>query len=238
MNYIERAIIMAAGFGSRMLPLSMTTPKPLITVHGTPMIETVIEGLHANGIHEIYVVVGYLKEKFAYLEEKYPGLQLVENPLYDTCNNISSLYAVRDHLENAMILDGDQVIYDASILHPDFEKSGYASFYNDQPTNEWLMQVKDNHVVSCSRTGGTGGWQLFSLSRWSREDGKKLKAALEREFDHKENRQLYWDDIALFCEPENFDLGVDPIAPGSILEIDSIEELKEIDPGYCQEGKE
>ena len=64
MNQVKRAIIMAAGIGKRMQPVTLATPKPLVKVNGIRMIDTVIQGLHNNGIHEIYVVVGYLKEQF------------------------------------------------------------------------------------------------------------------------------------------------------------------------------
>ena len=124
MHHVKRAIIMAAGKGERLLPLTNKTPKPLIEVNGRRMIETVIEALRENGISEIYIVVGYLKEQFGYLVEKYPGIRLIENPYYETSNNISSLYAARDHLEECIILDGDQIIYDPSILGPDFVRSG------------------------------------------------------------------------------------------------------------------
>ena len=92
MNKAERAIIMAAGLGNRMRPVTLTTPKPLVKVNGVRMIDTVIQGLHENGITEIYIVVGYLKEQFYTLEQEYPGVTIIENPYYDTCNNISSLY--------------------------------------------------------------------------------------------------------------------------------------------------
>ena len=110
MNKAERAIIMAAGLGNRMRPVTLTTPKPLVKVNGERMIDTVIQGLRENGITEIYIVVGYLKEQFYTLEQEYPGVTIIENPYYDTCNNISSLYVARDHIENAMILDGDQIV--------------------------------------------------------------------------------------------------------------------------------
>ncbi len=236
MHKVERAIIMAAGMGNRMKPVTLTMPKPLIPVNGKRMIDTVIEGLHNNGIFEIYVVVGYLKEKFKPLEEQYEGLTLVENPYFDTCNNISSLYAVRDKIENAIILDGDQIIYNDKILKPEFERSGYNAVWTDGETNEWLLQVENDVVKSCSRTGGKGGWQLYSISRWSQEDGKKLKKHLEIEFEQNKNRQIYWDDVALFCYPQEYELGICPMTYDDIVEIDGFDELVQVDASYKDFG--
>ena len=86
MSEVKNAIIMAAGMGNRMQPLTLETPKPLIKVNGSRMIDTSIRALHANGIYEIYVVVGYMKERFSCLEKEYPGIVLIENPYYDRCN--------------------------------------------------------------------------------------------------------------------------------------------------------
>lgn len=236
MHRIERAIIMAAGFGRRMKPVTLTTPKPLIKVNGERMIDTIIHALHQNGITEIYVVVGYLKEQFSVLEQEYPGLKLIENPYYNTCNNISSLYVARNYIQNAIILDGDQVVLNRAILDPYFERSGYNCVWTDVQTNEWLLTMENKIVTHCSRVGGQGGWQLYSVSRWTAEDGRKLKRHLETEFEVKKNHQIYWDDVALFCYPQEYQLGIVPMKQDDIIEIDSIEELILIDCSYADLG--
>lgn len=222
---------MAAGEGRRMRPLTYEIPKPMVPVNGTRMIDTVIRGLHQNGITEIYVVVGYLKEQFKCLEQDYTGLQLIDNPWYDTCNNISSLYAAREHLEDCMILDGDQIVFNPAALDPHFVRSGYNAVWTETQTDEWLMQVEDGIVTACSRTGGDRGWQLYSISRWTKQDGRRLKNYLEEEFENG-NRQVYWDDVAMFLHPQDFELGVFKMQRSDVAEIDSLEELAAADDSY------
>ncbi len=224
---------MAAGIGKRMQPLTLETPKPLVKVNGVRMIDTVVSALEQNGINEIYVVVGYLKEQFYKWAKDKENIILIENPYYDSCNNISSLYVAREKLEDCIILDGDQLIYEPEILNPEFEMSGYNAVWCEGETDEWLMQVENGVVRSCSRTGGSHGWQLYSVSRWSGEDGKKLRAQLEYEFE-RGNRDIYWDDVAMFLHFEDYRLGIREMKAGDIKEIDSLEELAAIDGSYMK----
>lgn len=238
MNTVKRAVIMAAGEGTRMHPVTLHTPKPLVRVNGIRMIDSVIRALLQNEIREIYIVVGYLKEQFAALKQEYPEVTLIENPDYRSCNNISSLYAARDYLEESMILDGDQLILDPSILHKEFERSGYNCIWTAEPTTEWLLSLQDEIVCGCSRSGGAEGWQLYSVSRWTKQDGRKLKKYLEQEFTIKENKQIYWDDVPLFCYPKEFQLGITKMKKGDIVEIDDLKELAAIDHSYQKYLKE
>jgi cholinephosphate cytidylyltransferase/choline kinase len=233
MNTVKRAIIMAAGIGKRMQPVTFDVPKPLIKVNGKRMIDSVIDALHKNSIFEIYVVVGYLKEQFYQWAKELQGVTLIENRLYDKCNNISSLYAAKEYLDDVIILDGDQIIYNHKILGREFELSGYNAVWTDNKTDEWVMSVNEKGIVTgCSRNGADRGWQLFSVSRWSKEDGNKLRKYLELEFEQKENHQIYWDDVAMFCHFEVFELGIYPMKKEDIIEIDSFSELVNIDKSY------
>lgn len=232
MSKVKRAIIMAAGYGTRLRSITLSTPKPLIKVNGIRMIESVIEALLKNDIREIYVVTGYLAEKFDFLGEKYPEVTLIYNPYYSKYNNISSLYVARDHLKDVIILDGDQIIKNDKILDPNFEKSGYNCVWSEGYTDEWLLQVEKNTIVSCSRNGGEKGWRLYSISRWNQEDGQKLKADLEYQFEVEKNYDIYWDDVALFCSPQNYDLGIREMNLDDVIEIDTIDELRLVDKSY------
>ena len=230
-NIVKRAIIMAAGIGKRMQPLTFKTPKPLVMVNGVRMIDTVVDGLKQNGINEIYVVVGYLKEQFYEWAKGRGDIRIIENPFYNTCNNMTSLYVAREHLSDCIILDGDQIIYNPMILDRHFTLSGYNAVWCEGETNEWLMDVANGVVKSCSTTGGAHGWQLYSISRWSAEDGAKMRNQLEYEFDNG-NRQIYWDNIPMTLYLNQYKLGIREMKKSDIIEIDSLDELVVIDHSY------
>ena len=237
MAEIENAIIMAAGLGTRMRPLTYKTPKPLIRVAGKPMVESVIEGLHQNGIYDISIVVGYLAEQFNYLGEKYPEVKLINNPYYNQYNNISSLYVARNELKNTVILDGDQLVMNPKLLKREFTHSGYAGAKIDQFTDEWIMHPDQNgKILQCDRSGNDHGWRLYSLSKWQAEDSLRLKDYLEEEFEQAHHYDIYWDDITMFDYFDEFSLYVMPITANDIIEIDSVDQLKQVDQRLTKRG--
>lgn len=230
-NKVERAIIMAAGKGKRMHPLTDTVPKPLIKVNGVCMICSVIDSLHANKIYEIYIVVGYLKEKFEFLTDIYPDIKLIENPYYQNCNNISSLYVARDYIKNCFIIDGDQIIKNPEVFNPYFNHSGYNAVWCDGYTSEWIMETDQNIVTNCNCEGGEKGWQLFSISRWSAEDGEKLSYQIQKEFENG-NTDIYWDNVAMDINFDSYILEIYKMNNNDVIEIDCLDELKMIDKKY------
>lgn len=234
MSEIKRAIILAAGKGNRMKPVTDFIPKPLVKVNGVSFIETIINAIKKNNIREVYVVVGYMKEKFSFLKEKYPEVTLIENPYYDTCNNISSLYVVRDKLEECIIMDADQMIKNSDILFTNFGKSGYCCKWITKFENDWILTINnDKKIISCNRNGGIG-WRLYSISRWTKEDGKRLSKLLEKEFIINNNTQIYWDDIAMFCYPNHFDLTIYEIKDTDVYEVDTLDDLIKFDASYLK----
>lgn len=196
------------------------------------MIDTAIRALLANGIKEIYVIVGYLKEQFKVLETDYSEVKLIDNPYYDYCNNIASIYVAREFLEDCIIMDGDFIVYNKDILSPEFEKSGYNCVWTDDKTDEWLLTLNNDGIVEKCQIGSERGWQLFGISRWSAEDGKILKKCLETEFEENKNYQIFWDEVALFCHKDKFRLGIRKMQKGDIVEIDNFGDLLELDSSY------
>ena len=80
---VKRAIFLAAGFGSRMVPITLNTPKPLVLVHGKRLIDTLLEACIEAEIEEIIIDTGYLSEQFEILQKKYPNIKFIKNDIYN-----------------------------------------------------------------------------------------------------------------------------------------------------------
>ena len=231
---VDNAIIMAAGLSSRFAPLSYEKPKALITVKGEVLIERQIKQLHAMGIQEIIIVVGYKKEQFYYLEEKY-GVKIVENKEYDTRNNNSSIYAAKDYISNTYICSADNY-FTVNPFEREVEDSYYAAVYSEGYTDEWCMQVDENNWITDVQVGGKDQWFMLGHAFWSSDFSEKFLNILKDEYDSEETKGKFWENIYIEHIYE-LKMQMRKYSSDFIYEFDSLDELREFDETYKVDSK-
>ena len=228
---VKRAIFLAAGFGSRMVPITFNTPKPLVRVHGTRMIDTLLDAVIAAEIPEIIVVRGYLGEQFDQLLYKYPMIKFVENPIYNEANNISSAIVVRYLFQNAYVLEADLVLSNPNLIR----KYEYSSNFLGIPmerTDDWCFHTDKNGYIVEQCVGGNDCYQMVGISYWDENAGARLANDLDIVYRSPGGKERYWEQTALLYKKENYKIAVRECKKEDIVEIDSYNELKQIDSLY------
>lgn len=228
---VRNAVLLAAGVGSRMLPITLNTPKPLIRVNGTRIIDTLLDALIAAEVENIYVVVGYLSEQFRLLLDKYPQVHLVRNPEYNVSNNISSVYYAREHLRSAYVVESDLLLLKPELI----TKYQYGSNYLAVPverTNDWCFQLRHGTITKIS-VGGEHCSHMFGISYWTDEDGRKLQRHVDEVYHAPGGKERYWDEVALKYNIESYRMFTRECTFSDIVEIDTFAELKSLDAAYA-----
>ena len=226
---MTNAILMASGLGTRMRPLTQTTPKPLIKVGEVPIIETVIEALHNINIDNIYIVVGYLGEQFEYLTKKYDNIQIIKNPDYKTINNISSIYYAANKLldGDCYICEADLYISDENILKITPNYSCYFGKMINGYSQDWVFELGNDGYINRVGKFGTDCYNMVGISYFTQKDCSTLSKAITDKYGKIGFETLFWDDVV----NENLDklkLKICPVKDTQITEIDTVEELNEI----------
>ena len=226
----KRAIFIAAGFGSRLVPITFNTPKPLVRVHGQRIIDGLIDACLDAGINEIYIVRGYLAEQFDQLLYKYPMIKFLENPVYNEANNISSAMVARYMLSNAYVFEADLLISNPKIIKKYHYTSDFLAIKKDR-TDDWCFIVKDGVIVE-EKVGGLDCWQMVGISYWNEEDGHKLSDDIKMTYEQPGGKERYWEQVPLvFCK-KHYKVEVRECRENDIIEIDTFRELKAIDKTY------
>lgn len=227
---VKKAVFMAAGFGSRMVPVTLNTPKPLIKVNGKRIIETLLDAIVGVGINDITIVRGYLGEQFELLLKKYPQIKFIDNPIYNESNNISSAYLVRNMLDNAYLLESDLLLYDKNVIRK-YEYCSNCLGMEVDYTDDWCFETKDG-IIKKFHIGGENVHHMFGISYWTQKDAIKLKDDFEHVFNSPGGKERYYDEVPFKECISHYKVRVRNVSPGSIIEIDTYNELKQIDPIY------
>ena len=218
-----KAIVLAAGLGTRLRPITNDTPKSLVKVMGEAMAERQVRFLKEGGIEDITIVTGYLAEKFDYLKEKY-GVKLVFNDKYDKYNNIYTIYLVKDLLPDSYVIEGD-IYMNSNIFRSDIKDTSYFSCYKKNFSNEWELKFNKEDKIEDIVIGNGSGYIMCGISYWSKSEGELIKSKLEKISDIDDYKNLYWDNVVK-DNIARLNIRIEKLDDKDLFEIDSIEDLK------------
>lgn len=227
---VKKIIFIAAGFSSRLAPITLNTPKPLIRVNGQRIIDSMLDTATNLGIEEIYIVRGHLSEQFDQLTYKYPNIKFIDNPKYNEENNISSAFCAKDLFENSYICEADIILKNPHLLKKYQYNSNYCGVKCER-TDDWCLFENKGKITGVS-VGGINGYRMVGISYWTENDGKKLSEYVERVYNMPGGKERYWDDVPLTYFIDDFNLYIRECTNEDFIEIDTFKELKAIDSVY------
>lgn len=228
---VKRAVLLAAGFGSRMMPITLNTPKPLVKVNGIRIIDTLIDALLSVGITEIYIVRGYLKEQFDVLLEKYPTIKFIDNEMYNQTNNISSALCAKDKICNAYVMESDLLLKNPRLISKYQYETNYLGIKVDR-TDDYCIYTKGRYIKKVGR-GGKNCYQTIGITYWTQKDGEKMVEDIKDVYENVPGgKESFWGMTATVYHIGKYRIAVRECKFDDVVEIDSFQELCNIDHLY------
>ena len=233
---VKRAIILAAGFGSRMMPATEDRPKPMVRVNGVRILDTLLDALVGVGITEITIIGGYRFEKLRDLQEKYPFIKLIENKDYASTNNISSALLSFDTLhDGCYFCEADLFITNPRVITKYQYASNILGSYSME-TDDWSFKMVDGYL-SDYKKGNTYCYNYYGISYWTAEDCEKLKRDFIDVYNEPAGKDYFWEFIPFVLRNDNYRVEIRPCQKQDIMEIDNYCELAQLDSSYSLKGE-
>lgn len=228
---VNRAVIVGAGFGSRMMPATKDLPKPMVTVNGVRIIDTLLDALVAVGIRDITVVGGYKVERMYELLEKYPFIRILHNTRYEKENNISSALLSMDYFYGGCYFcEADLYITNPDVIQKYQYSTNILGSWSLE-TDDWCFKMVDGYLNDY-RKGNTYCYNYYGISYWTDEDSRKLKEDWVELHDSPDGEQLFWEFPPFIYRKEKYKVEIRPCQKRDIMEIDNYYELAQLDPKY------
>lgn len=229
---VDNAIIMAAGFSARCMPLSNSMPKGLFQVRGEVLIEREIRQLKEVGVEDIIVVVGFMHEKFEYLREKF-GVTLLLNEDYDKYNNMSSLYVAQDYMRNSYILCSDNY-YEDNVFHKYVYVPYYSCVYSEKYCDEYCVTgVDPEGWITSIHRGGKQAWYTIGDAYFDRDFSRTFITLMNRDWERLGVCNMLMDDFHM-SHIRELRLRKVERPENSVFEFDTLEEFKAFDPEFAR----
>lgn len=228
---VQNAVIMAAGMSSRFAPLSYEKPKGLLTVKGEILIERQIRQLQEAGISDITLVVGYMKEQFSYLADKF-GIQIVENEDYSRYNNTSTLIRVTDRLRSTYLCSSDNY-FTENVFSPYVYQAYYSAVFSETETDEYCLTCDaDGRITGVTIGGGPNAWYMLGHVYFSQDFSDRFVQILKKEYaENPAVREELWEQMYM-RHLDELSLYIQKYDSNIIKEFDSLDELRAFDEMY------
>lgn len=228
---VDNAIIMAAGMSTRFVPISLEKPKGLLIVKNEVLIERQIEQLHDAGIEDIILVLGYKKEAFFYLEDKYEGIKIIVNPEYNIKNNTHTLYLAQNYIKNSYICSSDDY-FEENPFEEFVYQSYYAAVHVHEKTNEWYMIPDAKGNISKVEKSGEDGYIMLGHVYWDRHFSEGMIKLLNKDHNIGNYDNVLWEQVLADHLKDLPSIKIKEYAADAIFEFDSLDELRKFDSNY------
>ncbi|NLC40095.1 MAG: NTP transferase domain-containing protein, partial [Clostridiaceae bacterium] len=231
----DNAVIMAAGMSPRFVPISLEKPMGLTVIKNQTLIERQIEQLQEAGIKNIILVLGYKKEAFFYLENKYEGITIVINPEYNIKHNCHSLYLAEKYFKNSYICSSDNY-FEENPFEEYVYRSFYASVQVTEKTNEWYLLADSKMNISKVEKSGDAGYIMLGHAYWDCEFSAAMVVFLKENHETGSYDRYVWEQILADHIRDLPEMEIKLYPAGTIFEFDSLDELRQFDHYYVNDA--